>query len=170
MKTLKILSVLFSSLLLCGCPDDIIERGTIDLEATSITFSVVKDSDDEFRGTVTITGTITNIGDADFNSSEGQQSIFLYQKSLGTPSNEPGELVSRKDFTALNAGATETVTFTRDWYSASPAEGEFPPDYRIVISYDPDIFIDGNDANNDEDLSNNEVTESGSGINDLFRN
>jgi len=167
MKTLKILSILFFSLLLCGCPpDDSIDNEKIDLEATTITFSIVKD--DDFTGTATITGTITNIGDADFSSSSGQQAIRLYQRDLGAPA--PGDLVSTVNFTNIPVGETLTISYSRPWNSSSPAEGEFPPDYSIALDYDPDIFIDGNDNNNDEDLTNNNLTVSGSGINDLFRN
>ncbi|AXT52789.1 hypothetical protein D1818_18880 [Aquimarina sp. BL5] len=168
MKTLKILSVLCITALLIACDsdDDAIPIGTIDLDATSITFTIVKD--DNFTGTATITGTITNNGDANFNSNSGQQAIRLYQRNLGTPA--PGELVDTVSFTNLDAGETLIVNCSRPWNSSSPAEGEFPPDYRIVIDYDPDIFIDGNDQNNDSDLTNNDLTVSGSGINDLFRN
>ncbi|MBW1297097.1 protease inhibitor I42 family protein [Aquimarina litoralis] len=166
LKTLKILSVLSLSLLLCGCPDDSIENEKIDPEATSITFSIVKD--DDFTGTATITGTITNIGDASFSSSSGQQALRLYQRNLGAPA--PGELVGTVGFRILSPGETITISYSRPWNSSSPAEGEFPPDYSIVIDYDPDIFIDGNDANNDEDLTNNSLTVSGSEINDLFDN
>ncbi|WP_299898684.1 hypothetical protein [uncultured Aquimarina sp.] len=166
MKTLKILSLLFLAVLLFGCSDDTIDNEEIDLEATSITFSIVKD--DDFTGTATITGTITNIGDDSFRSSSGQQALRLYQRNLGAPA--PGELVSTVSFTDLAAGETLTISYSRPWNSSSPAEGEFPPDYSIVLDYDPDIFIDGNDSNNDEDLTNNSLTVSGSEINDLFVN
>ncbi|WP_298309661.1 hypothetical protein [uncultured Aquimarina sp.] len=168
MKTLKLLSVLCITALFIACDsdDDTTSVGTIDLEATSITFTIVKD--DDFTGTATITGTVTNIGDANFNSGNGQQAVRLYQRSLGAPA--PGELVDTVSFTNIDAGETLTIRYSRPWNSSSPAEGEFPPDYRIVIDYDPDIFIDGNDQNNDSDLTNNDLTVSGSGINDLFRN
>ncbi|WP_378178122.1 hypothetical protein [Aquimarina sp. SS2-1] len=170
MKTFKILSVLFLSafFIACDSDDDTTPLGTIDLEATSITFSIVKDEGSDFTGTATITGTVTNIGTADFNSSTGQQSIRLYQRNLGAPA--PGDLVSTLNFTNLAAGETLTISHMRSWNSSSPAEGEFPPDYRIVLDYDPDIFIDGNERNDDENLTNNDITVSGSGINELFRN
>ena len=168
MKKLKILTLLLTTALFIACDsDDTTEPlSTIDLEATSIIFSIV--NDDDFTGTATITGTITNIGDENFSSSNGQQIINLYQRNLGAPA--PGDLVGIVEFTNLNASETLTIEYARPWNSSSPAEGEFPPDYQIVLSYDPDIFIDGNDANNDLDLTNNELTVSGSGINDLFRN
>ncbi|MHA7058627.1 hypothetical protein ACWGOQ_0015490 [Aquimarina sp. M1] len=170
MKTLKILSVVLLTALFISCDsdDDAAALGTIDLEASSITFSIVRDGSSDFTGTATITGTVTNTGESDFNSSTGQQAILLYQRNLGAPA--PGDLVGTVNFTDLAVGETLTVSYMRPWNSSSPAEGEFPPDYRIVLSYDPDIFIDGNDHNNDEDLSNNDLTVSGSGINDIFRN
>ncbi len=168
MKTLKILSLLSITafFLACDSDDDAASPGTIDLEATSINFSIIKD--DDFTGTATITGTVTNIGDANFNSSNGQQAIHLYQRNLGAPA--PGDLVGTINFTTLAAGETLTIDYSRPWNSSSPAEGEFPPDYQIVIDYDPDIFIDGNNNNDDENLTNNDLTVSGSEINDLFRN
>lgn len=162
MTTLKTLSALFLVLLLSGCTDDLEDSSTADLEATSITFSIEKD--DDFTGMATITGTITNIGDADFDSSTGQQVIRIYQRNLGAAA--PGSMVGITNFTTLNVRETITVVYSRPWNSSSPAEGEFPPDYRIIIEYDPDIFIDGNDI----DLTNNELTVSGSTINDLFAN
>ncbi|WP_298544414.1 hypothetical protein [uncultured Aquimarina sp.] len=49
MKTLKILSVLCITTLFFSCDsyDDIASAGTIDLETTSITFSIVKDHNDQ---------------------------------------------------------------------------------------------------------------------------
>ena len=38
------------------------------------------------------------------------------------------------------------VSFEAVWSSFL---SEFPPSYRVLISYDPDIFIDGNDFNDD---------------------
>ncbi|MFD2562696.1 hypothetical protein [Aquimarina rubra] len=170
MKTLKILSVLFLTafFIACDSDDDVTPLGSIDLEATSITFSIVKDEGSDFTGTATITGTITNIEEANFNSGTGQQAIRLYQRNLGAPA--PGDLVATVNFTNLAAGETLTISYMRPWNSSSPAEGEFPPDYQIILDYDPDIFIDGNENNDDEDLTNNDLTVSGSGINDLFRN
>jgi len=83
MKTLKILTLLFIITLLNACDSDdtATPLGTIDLEATAINFSIIKD--DDFTGTATITGTVTNIGDENFSSSDGQQAIRLYQRNLG---------------------------------------------------------------------------------------
>ena len=61
------------------------------------------------------------------------------------------------------------MSYEREWNSSSPTEGEFPPDYIVKISYDPDILIDGNPDNDDCNPGNNEVTRSGAGINTLLR-
>lgn len=165
MKTKKFIWALFSlALFACDSDDDATPLGTIDLEATSITFSVVKDA--PFTGVATITGTITNIGTADYESGEEQQLLLLYERQLGATS--PGTLVSQLAFKDLAVGASVQVTFTRNWYTASPAEGEFPPDYILIISYDPDIFLESNPNNDDSNSSNNRIEESGSAINTLF--
>jgi hypothetical protein len=77
--------------------------------------------------------------------------------------------VATKQFVNLAPGATETVAYERAWNSSSPSEGEFPPSYRLLITYDPDIYMDGNPENDDCDLSNNQMDRSGTGINELFR-
>ena len=167
-KTALCLSAATVALLFTSCDNDDDESvitGTIDLEATSITFSIEKET--EFTGTATITGTITNIGTANYESEDGKQSLLLYEKQLGTSGS--GTLVNQINFTNLAAGASTQITYTRDWNSSSSAEGEFAPDYILTISYDPDILLDGNNNNDDNNLSNNSIEESGYAINDLFR-
>lgn len=165
MKTLKILCIAFLSLTLTYCTDDDTPMElNPDLEASSITFSV--DPQQEFFGVATITGTVTNVGNGDFTSGEGQQGILLYERPLGAAA--PGNLVNTVVFTSLNVGESLTVSFSRPWDASSPAEGEFPPEYILRVSYDPDIFIDGNDNNNDNNSSNNSLTVSGGEINTMF--
>ena len=147
-------------------PIDDDPKPTIDLKAESITFSVVKTTDD-YHGVATIKGTVKNVGD-DFASGDGQQTIYLYERSLGTPTNQLGIEVAKKPFKNLSAGEILEVTFSRNWYSASPAEGEFPPEYILIISFDPDLYIDGNLNNDDTNHANDELLKSGSGINALF--
>lgn len=168
MKVYKIISVLLITLLIVNCDnedDSSDPPPNIDLKADAITFSV--ESISQFTGDATIKGIITNIGD-DFSSGEGQQIIRLYERQLGTPTNQSGELVASVSFQSLAAGENLEVSYTRLWNRSSPAEGEFPPDYILRIEYDPDLLIDGNDNNNDSNVENNTITESGSAINDLF--
>lgn len=158
------LSVLLVGLLLLSCEED--EHPAIDivpdLAADSISFSV--ESINQFSGYATIIGTVKNLG-ANYMSGEGRQSISLYEGYLGAPNLR---LVAQKNFTNLNSGDTLQILYTRYWMSSSPAEGEFPPNYVLQISYDPDFGIDRNPFNDDKNMSNNRLTVSGAPINDLL--
>ena len=134
-----------------------------DPSADSIRFSIRRRSS-QFRGLVRITGRVVNNG-GDFTSSSGQQSVVLYEVPLGGR----GRVVARRDFTNLLSGQSIEVSYQRDWDASSPAEGEFPPTYRVALSYDPDIYIDGNEGNDDCVSANNSLDVSGMGINELFR-
>ena len=74
-------------------------------------------------------------------------------------------VVATQDFEDLAPGETVTVSFTKVGWSTV---NEFPPDYRVFIVYAPDIFMDGNDNNDDCATSDNTLERSGSEINDLF--
>jgi hypothetical protein len=138
--------------------------GGPDPAAHRIQFAI-QDQTTAFRGTVKITGVVKNIGQSLFDSNPGQQIALLYEMQLGgTP-----VLVAQKAFEDLAPGETLKLSYSRDWDASSPGEGEFPPIYRLVISYDPDIYLDGNPFNDDINLSNNQRDRSGSGINALFR-
>lgn len=164
-RTIAMLSLLIGVTLFISCdPNDDSPEPIIDLKAESLTFSVVKTA--PFVGVATIKGTILNIGDT-FASGDNQQSIILYEKILGTPM---GVVVARKSFKNLEVGETLEVSYNRIWNSSSPAEGEFPPEYTLVIGYDPDLYLDGNVHNDDVNSENNRLTKSGKGINRVFRN
>lgn len=166
MKNSIYFSAIFITLSLASCnPDESPEETPIiDLEATEISFTIDKET--QFTGTATLTGILTNIGEA-YSSNANQQGLQLYQSGNGQSGG--GDLVAMQTFQNLMPGETVTVSYTRPWNTSSPAEGEFPPSYTLRISYDPDIFIDGNPNNDDSDLDNNVVVKSGSGINELFR-
>jgi hypothetical protein len=120
MKTKIIIWALFSlALLSCNKDDDSGSTSIVDLEATSITFSIEKETD--FAGTATITGTVTNIGTSNYESGDGQQVLYLYERQLG--GTAPGTLVIQVNFTKLAAGASIEITYTRAWDSSSPSEG-----------------------------------------------
>lgn len=172
MKTLKQVKILFSAMLLTALtscdPDDpvvIEDTPSIDLATEAIDFSIVKTAD--FTGVATITGRIRNAAD-NYVSGDGQQVLYLYERSLGIPTDQPGTLVAQKAFTNLDTDEILEVSYSRAWNASSPAEGEFPPEYILVIGYDPDIYIDGNKQNDDNNDTNDELLESGTGINDLF--
>lgn len=86
----------------------------------------------------------------------------LYEVPLGAFPR----LVAEQTFVDLAPGATVNVSFETVWSSFL---SEFPPSYRVLIAYDPDIFIDGNDFNGDCDLDNNMAEVDGFAINDLLR-
>jgi len=81
---------------------------------------------------------------------------------------EGSTLRKTKSFSSLAAGASFSFYFERDWYSSSPNEGEFPPMYKLLIQYDPDIYMDGNKNNDDCNGKNNKLEKSGMAINRLF--
>ncbi|WAC03465.1 hypothetical protein N7U66_08240 [Lacinutrix neustonica] len=153
----------------CGPSEDDSPEPTpiIDLQADDVVFMITPTSSIAFDGTATITGRVKNMAD-NFISVEGQQVILLYERSLGTPTDQPGTEIGRVEFTTLRTGETMQVSYTRPWNSASPAEGEFPPEYILRLSLDPDIQIDGNVHNNDNNSENNELIVSGKAINQLF--
>jgi len=175
MKTLNVLkfALLLSTVTFftsCDRDDSVEDEASVthnvDLEVSAINFSVVDNGN--FEGTVTITGVVTNIGSDDFISSPGQQAVSMFQNNTGLPSSQAIDLVAELPFTTLAAGASISVTFTRNWNASSPAEGEFPPMYTVIANLDPDIQIDGNDQNNDASSANNSMNKSGSEINEMF--
>ncbi|MCM1983705.1 hypothetical protein [Lyngbya confervoides] len=131
----------------------------IDPAAESIQFQVIR-RDSQFRGRVRITGVIKNVGSLAYLSQPSQQGLLLYENN---------RLVKTSSFQNLAPGATAQISYERDWNSSSPAEGEFPPTYKLLITYDPDIRLDGNPNNDDCRSSNNQAVRSGQGINELLR-
>jgi hypothetical protein len=132
------------------CPDPAAQR--IDFRIVSRT--------SQFAGSVEIVGVVKNLGGGAYESQPNQQMMHLY---------EDARLVKHQAFHNLAPGQEVTIRYTRSWNSASPAEGEFPPTYKLVIVYDPDITKDGNPKNDDCVWANNTRTRSGTGINALFR-
>ncbi|GAO44267.1 hypothetical protein [Flavihumibacter petaseus] len=131
----------------------------IDLTAKDIVFSMVK-CYSATNGVVKIEGVLKNTGGLAYSTAVNQQSLLLYENSGSGP-----RLVATKVFQNLAPGAEVRVSFTRNWNKSSPAEGEFPPVYTVVVSFDPDIYIDGNDNNDDSNAANNRLEKSGSFIN-----
>jgi hypothetical protein len=143
-----------------------IRRACPDPAAHEIRFQIVR-RDSQFNGRVRITAIVKNVGGKAFASGPNQAAAHLYQMPAGATSG--GTLVAQRNFQNLAPGATISVSYERDWRSSSPNEGEFPPTYRLLISYDPDIYMDDNKDNDDCNQNNNKKDRSGSGINDLFR-
>jgi hypothetical protein len=110
----------------------------------------------DFTGIIHIDVDLHNWGRQSFRSHPKQQSLQIYE-------NE--RLLLNRPFNRLEPGETLTVTVPRTWNTSI----EFPPSYRAMIQYDPDIVIDGNPANDDCRLRDNQRTITGESINRLFR-
>jgi hypothetical protein len=130
----------------------------VDPAAQRIDFQILYKTT-QFRGRVRVTGQIKNNGRLRYTSGANQQTVLLY---------EGPNLVASQNFQNLDPGQTVAFSFERMWDASSPSEGEFPPEYKILIIYDPDINLDGNRMNDDCNNANNQLIRSGSGINALF--
>lgn len=127
-----------------------------DPAAYAINFSIINKFS-TFKGKVRITGIVKNVGSKAFSGGGGM--AYLY---------EGNTLRKTKSFSFLGVGATLSLYYERNWNRSSPSEGEFPPTYKLVIQYDPDILMDSNKNNDDCTLVNNSKVRNGAGINDLF--
>ncbi len=136
--------------LLAGCPCE-----GPDPMATEIRYELVSTTS-EFAGTVKITAVAQNVGLAPFISGKGQQALYLY---------EDFTLVAKKEFLGLDVGATIEVSYEREWDLAE----EFKPQaYSAYLSYDPDIYIDGNLDNDDCNQANNTLRRTTAGLDALL--
>jgi hypothetical protein len=139
-------------------PFDFKKIKNIDLIAEAINCSVVR-ADGEFSGTVKIEGVVRNAGTSNYTSNTNQQLALLYEQN---PGGVP-KLIATQPFKDLLANATIKVAYTRKWNKSD----EFPPTYILIISFDPDIYIDGNNNNDDSNTANNKLSKSGEVINAL---
>ena len=148
----------------------IVKQGCIDPAAYEIKFDIVRRYT-QFRGRIRITGVVKNIGAQAFNSGPNQAKAYLYQLPPGVPpaTATGGTVVAEREILNLAPGATINLSWERDWDSSSPSEGEFPNSYRLLISYDPDIYMDANKENDDCNQNNNKKERSGTEINDMLK-
>ncbi|MBF0316527.1 MAG: hypothetical protein HQK50_19560 [Oligoflexia bacterium] len=112
-----------------------------------------------FRGDVQIIANIQNLGTQTFVAGSYEASVFLY---------EDQQIVGSRVFKTLVPGQQVQLRFTREWDAANYVEGEFPPIYRAVIIYDPNICRDNNPYNDDCNATNNSAIKRGTEINALF--
>ncbi len=132
-----------------------------DLAVVDIKFSIVRKYS-QFRGKVRITGVVKNVGNADYISHPNQQMIVM---DMGDPTHP----LKTKNFQNLKAGETITINYEMDWNSSSPNEGEFPPTFKVYLTYDPDIGADNLKTNDDCNPNNNSMSKSGKAINDMLK-
>ncbi len=121
---------------------------------------------DTTRGTAHITAVVKNLGDVPYSTRAGQQNVQLFEWPLGRATAGPPKKVC--EFGNLAVNQEVKCQYDRPWDCSSPAEGEFPPNYKAMIVYDPDIRLDGNPKNDDVNSKNNSLQVSGSAINDRF--
>ncbi len=100
-----------------------------------------------YEGTVKLVGVVKNIGKKAFKARSGQAAVVLYENPPGGRSRE----IKRKAFTTLHPNATIRVEHTRTWRTSY----EFPPNYKLMITYDPDIYMDETKENDDCNQKNN---------------
>ena len=93
-------------------------------------------------GEIEIAYAVANVGGVPYVSGANQQGLMLYSNS---------RVVRNHAFRNLRPG--ESRRFTTIYRPF-----EFPAQYRALVSFDPDIFIDGNPANDDCNRSNNEAS------------
>jgi len=133
----------------------------IDPAAVSLQVRLIRKISD-YEAQIAIVGVVKNIGNQDFRSSPGQQSVVLQQTLPG--SSRP-TVLSQQAFTNLPAGQSLIVMKTISWRTSI----EFPPSFQLYLSYDPDIRMDSNKQNDDAITSNNSRTLDGMKVNDIVR-
>ncbi|MEZ5715113.1 MAG: hypothetical protein R3D85_08050 [Paracoccaceae bacterium] len=121
---------------------DILRRSCVDLAVFA--------SKTRVGDRVRITYGVRNVSTANYVSGANQQAIVI---------STYGGAVGTGRFTNLAAGQS------RSWSVDVPLAFEFPNTYQVYYSYDPDLYIDGNTANDDCNRANNqrEVTVSHTG-------
>jgi hypothetical protein len=132
-----------------------------DPATTRIKYELIKRYS-QYQGRVRITGFVKNNGNQPYISGSNQQGVLLYELH---PGGVAPRIVKDQPFQNLAPGQEVKVVFERDWSISD----EFPPNYAILLTYDPDITIDGNSKNDDCNLNNNRLERRGSDINALLR-
>lgn len=107
---------------------------------------------------VRITAVVENAGQVEYRSNPRQQSITLARD---------GRRVSTQGFTVIRPGNRFYVTY--DETVSVHGYGEFTPTFHAYLSYDPDIRIDGNPANDDCRANDNRKSLSGNVVNALLQ-
>lgn len=129
-------------------PRDILAT-LIDPSVTAVTFAHVKlSTGDKLK----ITGTVKNIGGKAFESGANQQVIQLFE--VRSPSNRI--MLKQLPFSRLTPG--QEIKIEHSIPALKPGD-EFPPDYQVLIVYDPDIYMDANKNNDDGNQTNNVLTK-----------
>ncbi len=109
------------------------------------------------QAVVSIRVTVHNRGAGDYVSGPNQQSVMVFT------GNSTRNMLLRQRFNRLASGASFSLTARL----RAPG-GEFTPSVSALLSYDPDIYIDGNPRNDDCNQGNNQRTLSAADINEAI--
>jgi hypothetical protein len=110
---------------------------------------------------VRITGTVTNLGTANYVSRPDQQTARLYLRGPGAT----WHLIAERPFQHLEVGDSFSFSYERNWTIGGPST----PTFKLAITYDAKIASDGNTSNDDCDLANNTRERSGVEIDAMLR-
>lgn len=138
-------------------PKDLFKKD-IDLAVEKINLSIVSRKDN-YRGRVKMEVVVKNVGRRNYTTGAEQQVAILYENTPGAGSRA----VATKAFGNVAVNGTVKFSYYKDWQTSD----EFPPTYTAVIVFEPDIYTDGNDNNDDSNASNNKKTVEGAQINSL---
>jgi len=105
----------------------------------------------------TLRGELKNVGKADYKSRRNQQVLFLHE--VGKSHH-----ITDWHFSRLNHGQVKNVHVPIKNHPG----GEFVPAYELALSFDPDIYMDKNPANDDRNRRNNQATVSSKTISTAF--
>jgi len=105
----------------------------------------------------TIKGQVKNVGNADYVSRNNQQVLFLHE--VGKSHH-----ITDWHYTRLNRGQVMNVHVP----VRNHPGGEFVPAYELALSFDPDIYLDKNPANDDRNRRNNQATLSSRTLSGAF--
>ncbi len=105
----------------------------------------------------TIRGQLKNVGNADYVSRNNQQVLFLHEA-------RKAHHITDWHFSRLNRGKVMNVHVP----VRNQPGGEFVPAYELALSFDLDIFMDKNPANDDRNRRNNQATVSSRTLSDAF--
>jgi hypothetical protein len=130
----------------------------MDPAAQSLTFQVLSGDSRHTDGRIRITGVVKNVGNRVFESDPRQATVAIYETH---PGERQGTIKAQQSIARLAPNATITLTFERPWSLSA----EFPPTFALMITYDPDIYLDANKNNDDCNRNNNKKELSGDEIN-----
>jgi len=120
-----------------------------DPAVVNIEFKTIKRSSGNL---LRITGTVKNKGGKNYISGANQQQVQLWENYSSTNR----KMVKQLPFNQLLCNQELNIVFERPAFKVSD---EFPPDYEVVIVYDPDILMDANQNNDDAVITNNHMTK-----------